>query len=189
VKARHFLAAKNPAVAVGFDNAVAHCAFVDKRLPTEAEWEKAARGPDGERNPWGNAPASCDNAVIEDGSGRSCGVARRGGLGDTGRVLAVRSRPAGRYGLYDMIGNAEEWVADWWTSGADSCGDACFGDNPKGPCSAAAHCPGHQHKVVRGGSWYWPAEHATGHHRRRHLPHNPREAYHHFGFRCAADPL
>jgi len=177
-----------PITGVSWHDADRYCRAVGKRLPTEAEWEKAARGTDGELNPWGDAPATCDKAVIEDASGRSCGVARRGGLIGGGRVLAVKSRPPGRYGLYDMVGNAEEWVADWWASGKDDCGDGCFGKNPKGPCSGASHCPGHQHKVVRGGSWYWPAEHATGHHRRRHLPDNPREAYHHFGFRCAADP-
>jgi len=177
---------QQPITGLSWHHAERFCRAVNKRLPTEAQWEKAARGSSGEAYPWGKAPASCATAVIEDGRGRSCGVARDGGTGDTGRVLAVGSRPAGRYGLLDMIGNAEEWVADWW-SAASACGQACAGRNPKGPCGGAAHCPGHQHRVVRGGSWYWPAEHATGYHRRRALPANPREAYHHFGFRCAAD--
>ena len=100
----------------------------------------------------------------------------------------VGSRPPGRYGLYDMIGNVEEWVADWWTPSWLACGADCAGKNPKGPgrCPSQGDCPNHEYKVLRGGSWFWPAEHATGYHRRRHSPLN--QPFHHVGFRCAASP-
>ncbi len=170
-----------PVTGVSWHDAARYCAWADKRLPTEAEWERAARGPLGATHPWGNQPASCALAVIADDTGRGCG----GGAPEVGSLAPVGSRPPGVHGLYDMVGNAEEWVHDWWSERSDDCGDACRGRDPRGPCEGRAPCAGHAFKVVRGGSWYWPAEHATGFHRRRHLPDNPKEAFHHFGFRCA----
>jgi formylglycine-generating enzyme required for sulfatase activity len=179
-------APEQPMTGESWFDADKYCRSLGKRLPTEAEWEKAARGPEGQRTSFGNEDVTCDNAVVKDKRGRSCGVKKRGGEGDKGKVLPVKSRPAGHYGLYDMMGNAEEWVADWWTKSYAVCGEACLGKNPKGPCGGGAKlCPKHSYKVVRGGSWYWEAEHATAYHRRRHFPANELPGYHHFGFRCA----
>ncbi len=176
---------KQAMTGVNWFDARAYCQAQGKRLPTEAEWEKAARGPDGALHPWGNAPATCARAVIMDKSGRSCGVKKLHSQPEKGRVLEVATRPAGAYGLYDMSGNSWEWVADWFSPSYAKCGAACAGDNPKGPCGGADKCPGHHEKIVRGGSWYWPAHMATGVWRRPHAPDN--EPFHHFGFRCAKD--
>ena len=182
---RDFKRPRQPVTGVSFFDASAFCEAQGKHLPTEAEWEAAARGPKGELMPWGQSPADCSKAVLRDPvAGRSCGVRKQGGGAAKGRVLEVGSRPAGRYGLFDMIGNAEEWTADWYSDDWGECGKDCLGRNPRGPCQGKAPCPGHRYRSVRGGSWYWPTEHATGVHRRPHHPAN--RPFHHFGFRCAA---
>lgn len=175
---------RQPKVGVSWQHADRFCRENGKHLPTEAEWEKAARGTDGRLYPWGDEKATCKHAVIKDHRGRSCGVKKRGTSRDTGRTFEVASRAANQYGLYDMSGNAWEWVADWYSASYARCGKACTGENPKGPCAGAAACRGHFERVVRGGSWYWEAEYATTIARRAHAPEN--KPYHHYGFRCAA---
>lgn len=185
-----FDASKQPITGLSWYNAKKFCEAQGKHLPTEAEWEKAARGENGDIYPWGNEPvSSCDNAVIMSKEGRSCGEKKRRGVSpEKGRVLEVCSKGASRYGLCDMMGNAEEWVADWYTGSYEACGDDCRGIDPKGPCGgnedADGRCGKYRHKSVRGGSWYWEPDHATGIHRRSHVPSN--NPAHHFGFRCAA---
>ncbi len=161
-----------------------YCEVHGKHLPTEAEWEKAARGPDGKLHPWGDEPATCERAVIKDHRGRSCGVKKKKEHPDKGKPFVVGSRPPGVYGLYDMSGNSWEWVADWYSKSYAACGEACLGVDPKGPCDGAETCKGHDEKLVRGGSWYWVARYATAIYRRPHFPQN--DPFHHFSFRCAA---
>jgi formylglycine-generating enzyme required for sulfatase activity len=180
---RDYDAPTQPMTGMSWFDADAYCRAQGMRLPSEAQFEAASRGPNGELYPWGDAPATCDRAIIMDERGRACGVPKRGSSPETGRIWEVGSRPAGRYGLYDMVGNAEEWVADWWTPSYGACGEACEGIDPRGPCAGEAPCEGHRYRVVRGGSWYWPVVHATGIHRRRYAPAN--QPAHHFGFRCA----
>lgn len=179
---------RQPITGVNWFDAVQFCEAAGKHLPTEAEWEKAARGADGERFPWGDAPADCTRAVIEDDRGKSCGINKRGEEPEKGRPEPIRSRAPGRYGLYDMAGNSWEWVADWHTPSWTDCGATCAGPDPRGPCEGAVPCAGFTEKVVRGGSWFWSAAYAEGAHRRPHTPENA-PVFHHFGFRCAASIL
>jgi formylglycine-generating enzyme required for sulfatase activity len=176
---------RQPKVGVSWYQAVAFCKAAGKHLPTEAEWEKAARGSDARRFPWGDELATCSQAIIMDAQGRrSCGVPWKGGPPEKGRTFEVGARPPNQFGLYDMSGNAWEWVADWFSESYRDCGAACVGVDPKGPCQGKETCPGHTERVVRGGSWYWPATYATTFYRRAHVPSN--RPYHHYGFRCAA---
>ncbi len=163
-----------PMVGANWFHARQYCQWRGKRLPTEAEWEKAARGTGGDLYPWGNEPAICQQAIIQERGKKGCG---------TGKTWDVGSRSAYRYGLFDMAGNSWEWVNDWYAESYAACGQACMGRNPKGPCGGADQCPGHEKRVLKGGSWWWDAPFARGSNRRPHFPRN--RPYHHYGFRCA----
>jgi formylglycine-generating enzyme len=170
-----------PMTGLSWHEAAAYCRAAGKRLPTEAEFERAARlGP--ALHPWGDAPADCERAIVQDASGRACGNPMRGSSPEKGRPLPSGSRPAFQ-GVFDLIGNVEEWVDDWYLP-FEACGRACLGTDPRGPCGGEAICADSTTKVVKGGSWYWGAACATATNRRPHFPAN--QPYHHFGFRCAA---
>jgi formylglycine-generating enzyme required for sulfatase activity len=97
----------NPVNCVNRIMAGKYCSWVGKRLPTEAEWEKAARGTDGRKYPWGNTYPNLDLAAFHPGTGD---------WESTGTSDVCTKSPAGDspYGLCDMAGNVREWVADWY---------------------------------------------------------------------------
>ena len=126
--------ARWPALYVTWSEASDFCHARDKRLPTEAEWEKAARGDSGNLFPWGQKPPTPALAMFGQYHAHEIPI-----------VVSVDSGKEGRspYGLHHMAGNAAEWVEDWL--GIDYY--ATMPDrNPHGPASG-------RYKVVRGGSW------------------------------------
>ena len=161
-----------PINCVPWQSADAYCRAVGKRLPSEAEWELAASGGRQRFFPWGSTPPTCAIAVtlINNRAGVSC---------STRGPAAVGAHPKGAssFGVEDMAGNVEEWVADWYADRYEVRPQPRPTMTPSGPAFGVAH-------VLRGGGWMSrPREtrvtaRSWG---------SPNEAGPNVGFRCARD--
>ena len=155
-----------PITCVDWFQARAYCQYVGKRLPTEAEWEKAARGTDGRMYPWGAATPTCELAVFSE-----CGSS----------VQLAGSKPNGAspYGALDMAGNVFEWVNYWYSTSYYSVSPA---DDPTGPSSGTR-------RVTRssGANYSGPSLRTSFRGVDFEVP-TPSDGQTHVGFRCAFTP-
>ncbi|MFN8377788.1 MAG: SUMF1/EgtB/PvdO family nonheme iron enzyme [Anaerolineae bacterium] len=152
-----------PVTNVTWYGALAYCQSIGRRLPTEAEWERAARGDDGRVFPWGNE-WNPDNAAT-----------RRATVTDKSAVDAF-ANISSPYGVINLAGNVAEWVSDWYDPRFYGTADATVPD-PQGPATGTT-------KVNRGGSWDTVPFFARTPHRRDADPLSPTAE---LGFRCVAD--
>jgi len=157
----------HPINCVSWAQAAAYCRWAGKRLPTEAEWARAARGDAAHPQPWGEAPASCERAIVHDDTHEDAGCGR----GNTWHTWA-RPEGASTVGVLNLAGNVREWVSDFYTADPSSIEEP---RDPGGPSSGAK-------RVVRGGGFATSAEsvHVS---MREGVP--PDTAEPDIGFRCA----
>jgi formylglycine-generating enzyme required for sulfatase activity len=135
-----------PAVGMNWESSAAYCQWAGKRLPTEAEWEKAARGSDGRRYPWGDMQPFVDIANYNRGvwvSEAITLVAVTSGLEGMSVRHGLKEGGRSPFGVFHMAGNAAEWVADWYDRDYYQ---KSPGRNPPGPSTG-------EKRVLRGGSW------------------------------------
>lgn len=149
-----------PVVEASWFGAAAYCAWLGKRLPTEAEWEKAARGTDARKYPWGNEPADRTRAHFNAGWND---------LRDVGSF----PRGASPYGVLDMAGNGWEWVSSGYLP------------YPYDSADGREDLTREHVRGTRGGGHDSRAEEVTATHRGRQVSRNFRSGHHNIGFRCA----
>jgi formylglycine-generating enzyme required for sulfatase activity len=185
----------HPVVHVAHEDASAYAAWAGASLPTEAEWEYAARGGlDGAPYTWGDEARPGGKIMANTWDGPDFPWRSSGESGFL-RTAPVGSFPANGYGLFDMAGNVWEWTEDWWTSRhPDDAGSSCCApENPRGGDLDASYDPAQPQfrvgrKVVKGGSHLCADSYCRRYRPAARRPQPVDTGMSHIGFRCVRRP-
>ena len=177
----------HPVVHVAHEDAVVYAEWAERSLPTEAEWERAARaGHDGRRFAWGDEPRPGGRRLAKYWQGAF--PWRNQASDGHQRTAPVGTYPPDDYGLVDLTGNVWEWTDDWYGEGADS-GGCCVPRDPRGPVVSASYDPDQPQfriprKVIKGGSFLCADEYCQRYRPGARRPQMVDTGMSHIGFRC-----